>query len=284
MQVFTTIQSLRDAIRSSRQQQPTPQDVQVGLVPTMGALHAGHLSLVEHARSECGIVVASLFVNPTQFLPGEDFERYPRQFRRDFDLFEGAGVNFLFSPAVDEMYPTGSTTLVDVGELGTRLDGAFRPGHFRGVATVVSKLFHIASPDRAYFGQKDAAQVAVLRQMVRDLNFDITLVSCPIVRDPDGLAMSSRNIYLSMEERTAALVLPRTLELLRTRIKDGRISVSELLRFGKAILASTPCVMLEYLEAVDSDTLLPVDSAQPGTLFALAAKVGRTRLIDNFVV
>ena len=293
MQILTTIQSLREAIEILRRSRLQPGcvpvghvqvgHVQVGFVPTMGALHAGHLSLVERARAECGIVVASLFVNPTQFAPGEDFSRYPRQPERDYELFAAAGVDLVFAPGVEEIYPAGAATIVDVGELGRRLDGAFRPGHFQGVATIVSKLFHIVSPSRAYFGQKDAAQVAVLRRMVRDLNFDLELVACPIVRDLDGLAMSSRNAYLTQDERKAARALPRTLDVLRKEIERGQTSVSTLLNQGETMLRNSPGIEFEFLEAIDAETLLPVQCAEPGTLFALAAKAGRTRLIDNFI-
>lgn len=283
MQILTSIESIREAIKILRHSHPEPGYVQVGLVPTMGALHAGHLSLAKQASAECAIVVASLFVNPTQFAPGEDFSRYPRQPERDYELFAAAGVDLVFAPGVEEIYPSGAATFVDVGELGGRLDGAFRPGHFRGVATVVSKLFHIVSPSRAYFGQKDAAQVAVLRRMVLDLNFDLELVACPIMRDPDGLAMSSRNAYLTSAERTAALALPRTLDVLRNEIKRGQTRVSTLLNQGEKMLRNSPGIEFEFLEAVDPATLLPVQCAAPGTLFALAARVGRTRLIDNFI-
>ena len=279
MQVLDTIQSIRAAISVARK-----SDVGVGLVPTMGALHAGHLSLVERARAECGLVVASLFVNPTQFAPGEDFERYPRQPEQDSALFERAGVDLVFAPGVAEMYPEGESTFVDVGELGARLDGAHRPGHFRGVATVVSKLFHIIQPDRAFFGQKDAAQVAVLRRMVRDLNVPVEVIACPIVRDADGLALSSRNAYLSPAERSAALALPRTLQALTAEVRRGTCDRNALIKVGSEMLAQSPGVQPEYLEVVEADTLLPVDLVRPGILIAVAAKVGKTRLIDNVVV
>jgi pantoate--beta-alanine ligase len=249
----------------------------------MGALHAGHLSLVARARAESDFVSASLFVNPTQFGPNEDFGRYPRRLEEDLHLFEQAGVDLVFAPTPEEMYPSGSTTFVDPGELGNRLDGAHRPGHFRGVATVVAKLFHIIQPQRAYFGQKDAVQVAVLRQMVRDLNFPIELIACPIVRDLDGLALSSRNAYLSLEERAHALILPRTLEAMRNALDSGIRTRTELLALGHRFLQQEPAVALEYLEAVHPSTLLPVDRIVPGALIAIAARVGTTRLIDNFI-
>ena len=246
----------------------------------MGALHAGHLSLVARARAECSFVTASLFVNPTQFAPGEDFERYPRQFERDAEMFAAAGVDLLFAPTPEEMYPHGATTTIDVGDVGTRLDGAHRPGHFLGVATVVAKLFHILQPDRAYFGQKDAVQVAVLRRIVRDLNFPLELIACPILRDSDGLALSSRNAYLTPEERTSALTLPRALDAIREALAANH---PDPLEAGRRLIQSNPAVALEYLESVDSDTLLPQLPHTPGTLIALAARVGKTRLIDNFL-
>jgi pantoate--beta-alanine ligase len=278
MQVLNTIAGMRAALRDARD-----HHAQIGLVPTMGALHAGHLSLVRRAREECGIVAASLFVNPTQFGPHEDFDRYPRQLAQDTALFEAAGVDLVFAPSVEEMYPPGATTYIDVGDLGSRLDGAHRPGHFRGVATVVAKLFHIIQPDRAYFGQKDAVQVAVLRRMVRDLNFPVELIACPIVRDPDGLALSSRNAYLSPEERARALILPRTVDAMRQAIAAQTKDRRTLLQIGLNILSQEPAVALEYLEIVNPSTLVPVDTIAPGTLIAIAAKVGKTRLIDNFL-
>ncbi len=267
--VLDTISATRAALAPHRART-------IGLVPTMGALHAGHLSLVARARGECEIVVASLFVNPTQFGPNEDFARYPRQFEQDCALFAQAGVDFVFAPSVEEMYPAGATTCVDVGELGNRLDGASRPGHFRGVATVVAKLFHIVQPGRAYFGQKDAVQVTVLRRMVRDLNFPVDLIACPIVRDADGLALSSRNAYLSPAEREQALAIPRAIQAMQAATEN-------VLATGHNIVTQEPGVALEYLVAVDPETLLPVSEIIPGTLIAIAARVSNTRLIDNFV-
>ena len=246
----------------------------------MGALHRGHLSLVARARAECDVVAASIFVNPTQFAPGEDFDRYPRQLERDLEMFAAAGVDLVFAPSTAEMYAPGASTSVDVGELGSRLDGAHRPGHFLGVATVVAKLFHIVQPDRAYFGQKDAVQVAVLRRMVRDLSFTLELVACPIVRDSDGLALSSRNAYLSADERAHALTLSRALEAIRDALAAG---ASNPMQRGRELLDAGDGLRLEYLEAVDANTLLPVERIVPGTLIAVAARIGRTRLIDNFL-
>jgi pantoate--beta-alanine ligase len=256
----------------------------LGFVPTMGALHEGHLSLVRRARSECDTVVVSIFVNPLQFAPGEDFAKYPRTFEADCRSLETERVDLLFAPDAAEMYPNGSVTTVTVSEVGDRLDGASRPGHFTGVATVVAKLFHAVAPTRAYFGQKDAAQLAVLRQMVRDLNFDVELVGCAIVRDTDGLALSSRNKYISAIERRHALVLHRTLLQLERMIAEGERQSISLVRRGMDTLNAEPGIRVDYLAIVDANNLLPVTSAETGTLVAVAAYVGSTRLIDNFLV
>jgi pantoate--beta-alanine ligase len=255
----------------------------LGLVPTMGALHEGHLSLVRRARIECDAVVASIFVNPLQFAPGEDLAKYPRTFEQDAAQLEAEGVTALFAPDAEQMYPTGAVTTITVAGIGDRLDGASRPGHFTGVATVVAKLFHIVAPQRAYFGQKDAAQLAVLRQMVRDLNFGIELVACPIVRDPDGLALSSRNRYISPTERKQALVLRRTLRTIEDEIARGQRDSKALLRAGMEILDAEAGVRVDYLTIVDPDSLLPEPSAGAGALVAVAAYVGETRLIDNIL-
>jgi pantoate--beta-alanine ligase len=256
----------------------------IGFVATMGALHEGHLSLVRRARAECGVVVTSIFVNPLQFAPGEDLARYPRTFVEDCAWLEAEGVEVLFAPEVGEMYPEGSATTVTVAGVGDRLDGASRPGHFTGVATVVAKLFHAVGPCRAYFGLKDAAQIAVLRRMVRDLNFDVELVGCAIVRDTDGLALSSRNQYLSAEERVQALVLRRALLEMERRIADGVRESAVLMEAGMAVLREEAAVRVDYLAVVDADSLLAVESVETGTLVAVAAYVGKTRLIDNFLV
>jgi pantoate--beta-alanine ligase len=255
----------------------------LGFVPTMGALHEGHLSLVRRARPECDTVVASIFVNPLQFAPGEDFAKYPRTFEEDCRLLEAERVDVLFAPDAAEMYPNGSLTNVTVSDVGDRLDGASRPGHFTGVATVVAKLFLVVGPTRAYFGQKDAAQLAVLRQMVRDLNFDVELVGCAIVRDSDGLALSSRNKYLSPTEREQALVLHRTLLRLEQMIAAGERQSVTLVRRGMEILNTAGGIRVDYLAVVDANTLIPVTSVDRGTLVAVAAYVGSTRLIDNFL-
>jgi pantoate--beta-alanine ligase len=256
----------------------------LGFVPTMGALHKGHLSLVQRATAECQTVAASIFVNPLQFAPGEDFAKYPRTFEQDARQLETEGVAILFAPDTTEMYPEGAVTIVSVPGIGDRLDGASRPGHFTGVATVVAKLFHIVAPHRAYFGQKDAAQLAVLRQMVQDLNFDLELVSCAIVRDADGLALSSRNQYLSSTEREQASVLHRALDRIEHSVANGERRSSALLQIGKNTLDAAEGVQVDYLAIVDPRSLLPVASVEKGALVAVAAYVGRTRLIDNFLV
>ncbi len=258
----------------------------VGFVPTMGALHEGHLSLVRAARAANDHVAASIFVNPTQFGPNEDFGKYPRTFEADLALLEREGVDLLFAPEPREMYPDGFATAIGVGPVATRLDGASRPGHFTGVATVVAKLFGIVTPTRAYFGQKDAAQVAVLRQMVRDLSLPVELCVCPIVRERDGLAMSSRNRYLSPDERQQGLVLSRALfaaeELARQGVGEG----AALTAAAADVLRGEPAFRTDYLALVDPDTLLPVSglSRKHLALLAVAGWIGATRLIDNVLL
>lgn len=279
MEILRTVEELRKWSRLNRK-----FSASVGLVPTMGALHAGHASLIRAAVDSCVRVAVTIFVNPTQFGPNEDFARYPRSFEDDCAMAEREGADVVFAPQVDEIYPAGATTYVEVGGLSDRLDGKSRPGHFRGVATVVSKLLIAAEPDRAFFGQKDAAQVAVLRRMAADLRIGTEIVVCPIVREPDGLAMSSRNVYLSMEERRQALALSRALQHVAQIVRTGERSASVLISAAREILASEPAVRIDYIELVDWSTLLPVDRAVPGTLFAVAAYVGSTRLIDNAIV
>ncbi|NUQ30413.1 MAG: pantoate--beta-alanine ligase [Acidobacteriaceae bacterium] len=277
MQTVTTIQEMQEIVRAARRGSGT-----IGLVPTMGALHEGHLSLVRAARERCTHVIATIFVNPLQFGPNEDFSRYPRTFERDAELLTDEGVDWLFAPDAEEMYPQGAQTTVDVPELGARLDGASRPGHFRGVATVVSKLFHITQPDLAFFGQKDAAQVAVLRRMVRDLNFPLEIVVCPTVREADGLALSSRNRYLSEEERGRALVLSRALHKAESLAATGTPAVLRDAMLSE--FESADGVRVDYVAVVDPDTLLDVSDLSQGTLLAVAAWVGSTRLIDNLLL
>jgi pantoate--beta-alanine ligase len=279
VRVLTTISEARSFSRELRRAGKT-----LGFVPTMGALHQGHLSLVHAARASSGFVAVSIFVNPTQFAPNEDFSLYPRTFTEDCRLLEEAGVEFVFAPSVEEMYPSGARAFVDVGEVGDRLDGASRPGHFRGVATIVAKLFHIVEPDRAFFGQKDAAQLAVLKKMVRDLNFALELIVCPTVRDPDGLALSSRNRYLNRDERQQALVLSRALCRVRQMVETGEHARQKLIAEGLRILEQEPAVRLDYLAIVDPETLIEVPDVRSGALVAVAAFVGSTRLIDNILV
>jgi pantoate--beta-alanine ligase len=284
MQIFNTIPALREATRPLR-----AGGRPLALVPTMGALHAGHLSLVRAARAavqaEGGAVAVSIFVNPAQFGPNEDFSRYPRTLEADCRLLEAEGVDFVFAPSAAEMYPGGAPgTTIHVSGISERLDGASRPGHFDGVATVVAKLFHIIEPQRAFFGQKDAAQVAVLRAMVRDLNFPVELIVCPTVREADGLALSSRNRYLSAAEREQALALSRSLRLVYAMHADGETGPAALMAAARDRLTAQPLVRVDYIEAVDPLTLLPVETAGPGTLFAMAAWVGATRLIDNVLL
>jgi pantoate--beta-alanine ligase len=276
MQVVRTIAETRAALRVLR-----ANGRSVGLVPTMGALHEGHLSLVRAARAACDVVVVSIFVNPTQFGPNEDFTKYPRTFEADVGALEREGVDLVFAPTAAEMYPAGATAFVEVAGVSDRLDGASRPGHFRGVATVVAKLFNTVQPDKAFFGQKDAAQVAVLRTMVRDLNFSLELVVYPTVREPDGLAMSSRNRYLSPEERRQALVLSRALREAERLASSGVTAADELIAAAEAVLATEPQARVDYCKVVDPDTLEDVADARGGALIAAAAFVGTTRLIDN---
>lgn len=279
MLIARTIAEVRAAVAKLRADQKC-----VGLVPTMGALHEGHLSLVRAARAQCGAVVATIFVNPTQFGPNEDFAKYPRTFDADCALLEKEGVDVLFAPEAAEIYPAGASTMVEVRGLSDRLDGVSRPGHFVGVATVVAKLFNIVQPDHAFFGQKDAAQVAVLRRMVRDLHFNLELVVYPIVREPDGLAMSSRNRYLSAEERQQALVLHRALRRVEAEIAAGVVDAASLIDAGLAVLADEPEIRVDYFSIVDPETLEEVSDVTAGALVAVAAAVGPARLIDNVLI
>jgi pantoate--beta-alanine ligase len=279
MKICETIEEMRAACRAARH-----GGNRLGFVPTMGALHEGHLSLVRAAKAKCDVVAASIFVNPTQFGPTEDLAKYPRTFERDCQLLENEGVQLLFAPAVEEMYPPGAVTWVTVEGLSDKLDGRSRPGHFRGVSTVVAKLFHVVEPDVAFFGQKDAAQVAVIRRMVRDLRFAVEIVACPIVREPDGLAMSSRNAYLNEQQRKPALVLHRALKRVKKLWETGEHSVEKLLAAGRDEIAMEAAARLDYFEIVDPDSLNAVREAKSGTLVAVAAFVGTTRLIDNILL
>ncbi len=256
----------------------------LGFVPTMGALHEGHLSLVRAARASCDTVAASIFVNPTQFGPNEDLAKYPRSFERDRGLLEREGVELLFAPAVEEMYPAGAVTWVTVEGLSDKLDGRSRPGHFRGVTTVVAKLLHIVEPEAAFFGQKDAAQVAVIRRMVRDLRMPVEIVVGPIVREADGLAMSSRNAYLDAAQRKEALVLYRSLTRVKQLADAGERDVTKLIEAGREEFSRERSAGLDYFEVVNPETLDPVETISAGGLVAVAAYVGTTRLIDNLLL
>jgi pantoate--beta-alanine ligase len=250
----------------------------------MGALHEGHLSLVRAAKNTCAAVAVSIFVNPTQFGPNEDWERYPRNFERDCALLEREEVDLVFAPRVEDMYPAGGATWVSVEGLSEKLDGRSRPGHFRGVTTVVAKLFHLIEPNVAFFGQKDAAQVAVLRKMVRDLNFAVEIVACPIVRETDGLAMSSRNAYLDAKQRQDARVLQRSLRRVKELWNRGEKDAATLLARGREEIGQEKSVRLDYFEIVDPDNLEAVAKAEAGALVAVAAYIGTTRLIDNVLL
>jgi pantoate--beta-alanine ligase len=279
MKICATIPEARAACGDARASRK-----RLGFVPTMGALHEGHLSLVRAAKAQCDAVAVSIFVNPTQFGPTEDLSKYPRQFSGDCRLLEQEGVDILFAPPVEEIYPGGEVTWVLVEGLSEKLDGRSRPGHFRGVTTIVAKLFHILEPEAAFFGQKDAAQLAVIRRMVDDLTFPVEIVGCPIVREPDGLAMSSRNAYLNREERSRALVLQRSLQEARQQFNAGERMAAKLISAAKEVFAREPKVALDYFEIVDPDTLDPVERISQTTLVAVAAYVGTTRLIDNLVL
>jgi pantoate--beta-alanine ligase len=279
MQVIPTVAALRAWSRLQRSGGNT-----VGLVPTMGALHAGHASLIRAAAASCKRVAVSIFVNPAQFGPNEDYAVYPRTFDADCALAEAAGAHVVFAPSVEELYPAGSATFVDVEGLSGRLDGKSRPGHFRGVATVVAKLMIAAEPDRGFFGQKDAAQVAVLRRMVADLRLATEIVVCPIVREADGLALSSRNTYLSSAERVQALTLSRAIRQVEALAAGGERHAAALIEAAQKTFAAEPAIRVDYIELVDWATLEPVGTAAPGSLFAVAAWVGATRLIDNTIL
>jgi pantoate--beta-alanine ligase len=279
MQILRTVSQLRNWSRSERKNGKT-----VGLVPTMGALHAGHASLIRAAADSCSAVAVTIFVNPTQFGPNEDYSRYPRSFEADCALAKANGAAVIFAPSVEELYPAGAATFVEVEGLSSRLDGHSRPGHFRGVATVVTKLLTAAEPDRTFFGQKDAAQVAVLRRMVADLRIGTEIVVCPIVREPDGLALSSRNAYLGSAERLQALVLGRSIRKVESLFAAGQRNAAELIAAARETLAAEHAVRIDYVELVDWSTLEPLETAAPGSLFAVAAFVGSTRLIDNTIL
>lgn len=276
----THIQQVRDKVNEWKR-----QGLSIGLVPTMGYLHEGHASLVDRAVSMCDRVVVSDFVNPTQFAPNEDLETYPRDFEHDCALLEAHGANMVFHPEVSEMYDPDAATFVEIlNEMPKRLCGMTRPIHFRGVCTVVAKLFNIVTPDKAFFGQKDAQQLSIIRKMVRDMKYGIEIVGCPIIREEDGLAKSSRNTYLSPEERKAALILSKTVKLGRELVSGGEIDAPAVVEAMKKNLETEPLAAIDYVDAVDFDTLEPVQKIQKNTLVAMAVYIGKTRLIDNFIV
>ena len=279
MRILETIEDLRSTSRTARR-----DSQRVGLVPTMGALHEGHLSLVRAAKGQSDVVLVSIFVNPTQFGPNEDYAKYPRTFERDCQMLEREGVDVVFAPSVEEMYPKGAATYVTVDGLSEKLCGKSRRGHFRGVTTVVSKLFHAAEPDTAFFGQKDAAQVAIIRRMVRDLNVPVEIVVCPIVREPDGLAMSSRNAYLNPQQRQSALALSRSLRRVEQLFAQSERDTKKMIQAGKAVIAQASSVRLDYFEIVDLENLESVPTVSDSALVAVAAFVGTTRLIDNTIL
>jgi len=284
MEIVHRVAELRIWSRERRAIHGGAHGAAVGLVPTMGALHAGHAALIRTAAASCSAVAVSIFVNPAQFGPQEDYAHYPRSFEADCALAEAEGADLVFAPTVEEMYPAGATTFVEVADLSKRLDGASRPGHFRGVATVVAKLLISAEPDFAFFGQKDAAQVAVLRRMVADLRFATEIVVCHIARDPDGLALSSRNAYLSPTERALALTLSRAVRHVESLVAQGERRARVLVASAREVFASEPAIRIDYVAVVDWATLEPLETAVPGALFAVAAWVGKTRLIDNTIV
>lgn len=283
MIIVNTISQVRDQIRQWRREGLT-----VGLVPTMGYLHEGHGSLVGKAAEDCDRVVASVFVNPTQFAPGEDLASYPRDFERDCEILEKQGCSMVFHPSVDEMYPDGNgktdTYIEILNDMPKQLCGRTRPNHFRGVCTVVGKLFNIVLPDKAYFGEKDAQQLAIIRRMVRDLSYGIEIVGCPIVREPDGLAKSSRNIHLKPDERKAAVALYRSLKIAEEMASDGEKSSKTVTDAVRAEIEKEPLAEVEYVSAVDSLSMEPVETVGKGTLIAIAVRIGQTRLIDNCVL
>ncbi len=280
MEVIRTISWMKETVRQAR-----AENHFVGLVPTMGALHEGHLSLIRRARGDCSRVYASIFLNPTQFGPNEDLSKYPRTFERDVEQLTDAGVDILFAPDAKEIYPAGFRSYVNVEGLSERLEGKSRPGHFRGVATVVLKLFEIVQPQFAYFGRKDAQQVRILQQMATDLNLNVEIVVCPIVREPDGLALSSRNTYLNPEERRAATALRRALDEARRELDAGARDALQLQTAIRRVLSNEPLARIDYVEIVDSETFEPVASIGPRPVYALLAVfIGKTRLIDNLLI
>ncbi len=279
MRVYHTIVEIREFVRQAR-----AKGHSIGLVPTMGYLHEGHLELMRQAKKQCGTVIISIFVNPTQFGPGEDLESYPRDLDRDAGMAGAVGVDAIFNPGVEEIYPSGYCTYVDVERITDRLCGASRPGHFRGVATVVTKLFNIVKPDYAYFGQKDAQQVLVIKRMVADLNMEVEVVTVPTVREHDGLAMSSRNVYLDPAQRQAALSLNRSLKRAVAEVRAGERDAARIRQLVVDIIKAEPLAEIDYVEIYSHPDLEPVEAIKGPVLLALAVKMGRARLIDNIIL
>jgi pantoate--beta-alanine ligase len=279
MIIYHTIAEIREFVRQAR-----VKGSSIGFVPTMGSLHEGHLELMRRAKEKCDCVIVSIFVNPTQFGPGEDLERYPRDLERDARLAEGAGVDAIFNPGAKEIYPPGYCTYVDVERITERLCGFSRPGHFRGVATVVTKLFNIVKPDQAFFGQKDAQQVLVIQRMAVDLNMEVGIVTVPTVREQDGLAMSSRNVYLDAGQRQAALVLSRSLKMAADEVRAGEHSAAKIRQLVIEMIKAEPLADIDYVEIYSHPDLEPVELIEGPALLAMAVKIGQTRLIDNAIL
>ena len=279
MIIYHTIAEIREFVQQAR-----VKGNSIGFVPTMGYLHEGHLELMRRAKEKCDIVIVSIFVNPTQFGPGEDLERYPRDLERDARLAEGAGVDAIFNPEAKEIYPPDYCTYVDVERITERLCGFSRPGHFRGVATVVTKLFNIVKPDQAFFGQKDAQQVLVIQRMAADLNMEVGIVTVPTVREQDGLAMSSRNVYLDAGQRQAALVLSRSLKMAADEVRAGEQSAAKIRQLVIEMIKAEPLADSDYVEIYSHPELEPVELIEGPALLAMAVKIGQTRLIDNEIL
>ena len=280
LKIATTIQEVRDTVKEWKS-----RGLSVGLVPTMGYLHEGHGSLIKTSASECDKTVVSVFLNPTQFAPNEDLESYPRDFQQDKVLCEKMGADLVFHPEVSEMYEQDNATFVEIlSEMPKQLCGKTRPIHFRGVCTVVSKLFNIVTPDKAFFGEKDAQQLAIIKRMVRDMSYGIEIVGCPIIREEDGLAKSSRNTYLNEEERKAALCLSKAIFFGQSLVEKGETDANKVLGEMKDLINKEPLARIDYVEAVDGVTMMPVDKIEKDTLVAMAVYIGKTRLIDNFSV
>lgn len=277
--IENTVDKVRETVKTWK-----AQGLSVGLVPTMGYLHEGHQSLIERAVQENDRVVVSIFVNPIQFAPNEDLETYPRDLEKDSILCNNTGADLIFHPQPEEMYPNGFSTQVVMNNLTTELCGKTRPTHFSGVCTVVGKLFNIVAPDRAYFGEKDAQQLAIIKRMVKDLNFDIEIVGCPIVREADGLAKSSRNTYLNAEERKAALILSKSIALGKTMAANGERSSAAIISAMTDLINTEPLAKIDYVSIVNAETIEPIDTLSGEVLTAIAVYIGKTRLIDNFMI